>query len=66
MTARRELTRTQWTAFHSAYLRSNTAACPQCATLGETVLKPLDRVVRYACGHELALPPNTDPLTRPR
>lgn len=61
----RVLTRTEWTAFHSAYLNGNTARCPQCGQAGEVVLKPLDRMVRFACGDALAIPDNTDPLTQP-
>lgn len=61
----RALTRTQWTAFHSAYLHGNTAPCPQCGTSGEVVLKPLERLVRFACEHELAIPDNTEPLSQP-
>ncbi|MDQ0938337.1 hypothetical protein QFZ67_000042 [Streptomyces sp. V1I1] len=33
--------------------------CTQCQTSGEAVLKPLDRIVRFSCGHELAIPQNT-------
>lgn len=60
----RELTRTEWTAFHSAYLNGKATVCTQCGTPGEAVLKPLDRMVRFACGHELSVPDNTEPLSR--
>ncbi|MFJ8390705.1 hypothetical protein ACIQ9Q_40725 [Streptomyces sp. NPDC094438] len=65
MTTPRGLTRTEWSAFHAAYLRGSTAACPECSASGQAVLRPLDRVVRFACGHELAVPDNTDPLPQP-
>lgn len=62
----RELTRIEWTAFHAAYLQGNTALCPSCGTAEEAVLKPLDRIVRFSCGHELAIPENTEPLSQPQ
>ncbi|MEU3279177.1 hypothetical protein [Streptomyces antibioticus] len=58
----RELTRNEWTAFHATYLRSSTAVCPECHRPGEAVLRPLDHTVRFGCGHELAVPDNTEPL----
>ncbi|MET8213455.1 hypothetical protein ABZT51_47800 [Streptomyces sp. NPDC005373] len=66
MTMPRELTRTEWTAFHTAYQRGNAALCPSCQSVKEAVLKPLDRIVRFSCGHELAIPENTDPLAAPQ
>lgn len=66
MTMPRELTRTEWTAFHTAYLHGNTAVCPACHSAQQAVLKPLDRIVRFSCGHEMAIPENTEPLTQPQ
>ncbi|MFF3767335.1 hypothetical protein ACFYYR_25060 [Streptomyces sp. NPDC001922] len=39
-------------------------ACPRCGSSGEAVLRPLDRTVRFACRHELALPEDPEPLSR--
>lgn len=55
----RELTRTEWDAFHAHYVNGKAVVCTQCQTAGEAVLKPLDRIVRFSCGHELAIPQNT-------
>ncbi|MGR8012218.1 hypothetical protein [Streptomyces hypolithicus] len=65
MTTQRNLTRAEWTAFHLAYQHGNAAACPQCGTSGQAVLRPLDRTVRFACQHELAIPENTEPVPHP-
>lgn len=45
-----ELTSAEWTAFHAAYRRSYTAACPRCGKLGETDLRPLQQTVRSFAG----------------
>lgn len=64
MTMPRELTHIEWTAFHTPYLQGNTALCPSCGTAQQSVLKPLDRSVHFSCGHQLAIPENTETLTQ--
>lgn len=57
----RELTDAEWTGVRSAYCNGTSAVCPACARGGSAELKPKQRVMRFACGHELTIPEGATP-----
>ncbi|MER5888096.1 hypothetical protein ABT160_30115 [Streptomyces sp. NPDC001941] len=59
-----KLTPAQWEDFRTAYAQGRPVTCPQCGTGGDAELHPGRRAVHYPCGHQRALPDDTDTHSR--